>query len=411
MRTLTKVIPVLLFLLLTIFLYHCDEESPTNSDIQPGNGLIFVDSNPPGAEIFLQNTSTGKFTPDSIKNLVPESYDVRLKLNEFTDSSLVVNVKGGLTITVYVDFTLSTGNLFVSSSPQGAQIFLENINTEKTTPDSIFYLEPRSYNVKLIFTNGDDVTQNVLIEAGKTSDLILNYFGTLSIDSNPPGAEVLLDSITTGKVTPAILDSLFPGQYEVSLKLTGYSDISVTVQIHPGNQELFINYPPITTTTTTVPTTTTTVPTTTTTVPTTTTTVPTTTTTVPTTTTTTVPTTSTTTYSITATISGVGTLPPGEPGSVQNTRVALYTSVQNWNFDITFAFTACDGSGNYTLSGIPPGVYYMDAWKDNDNNQVWGSSGDYIWWNGSGVFPNITLAPIQFPAGTTTVNFELFVVP
>jgi hypothetical protein len=53
----------------------------------------------------------------------------------------------------------------------------------------------------------------------------------------------------------------------------------------------------------------------------------------------------------------------------------------------------------------------MDAWKDNDNNQVWGSSGDYVWVNGSGVYPNYTLAPIQFPAGTTAVNFQVFVVP
>jgi hypothetical protein len=110
-------------------------------------------------------------------------------------------------------------------------------------------------------------------------------------------------------------------------------------------------------------------------------------------------------------ISGVGFLPNTVEGDIQNTRVALYTSVQNWNFDITYAFTACDGSGNYTMSGIVPGDYYMDAWRDNDNNGVWGSSGDYIWVNGSGGFPNYTLEPIRFCSGTTTVDFELFVVP
>lgn len=120
----------------------------------------------------------------------------------------------------------------------------------------------------------------------------------------------------------------------------------------------------------------------------------------------------TTTVSTTATISGLGSLPAGVAGAIGNTRVALYISVDDWNFDRTFAFTACDGSGNYTMSNTTPGVYYMDAWKDNDNDRVWGSSGDYVWVNGSGVYPNYTLAPLQFPAGqTTTVNFEVFLVP
>jgi hypothetical protein len=122
--------------------------------------------------------------------------------------------------------------------------------------------------------------------------------------------------------------------------------------------------------------------------------------------------TTTSTVSTTALASGTGSLPPGVNGLIQNTRVALYVSVDDWNFDRTFAFTACDANGVYTLSNLTPGVYYMDAWKDNDNDRVWGSSGDYVWINGSGVYPNYTLAPLQFPAGqTTTVNFQIFLVP
>ena len=112
-----------------------------------------------------------------------------------------------------------------------------------------------------------------------------------------------------------------------------------------------------------------------------------------------------------ATLSGVGSLPTGVVGDIQNTRVALFISIDDWNNDLTFAFATCDGSGNYTMFGIVPGVLYMDAWKDNDNDGIWGSPGDYVWVNGSEVWPNPTLATIQIPAGQTTVNFELFVVP
>jgi hypothetical protein len=122
--------------------------------------------------------------------------------------------------------------------------------------------------------------------------------------------------------------------------------------------------------------------------------------------------TTTTTMSTTATASGTGSLPPGVNGAIGNTRVALYTDLNNWNLDITFAFTACDASGNYTISGFVPGNYFMDAWKDNDNNGVWGSSLDYVWIYGSGSYPNYTLAERGFPAGNPVVtNFEVFIVP
>jgi hypothetical protein len=119
-----------------------------------------------------------------------------------------------------------------------------------------------------------------------------------------------------------------------------------------------------------------------------------------------------TTQPTTATATGRGSLPPGVSGSIGNTRVALYTSLDNWNLDVTFAFTACDGSGNYTMSGLVPGNYFMDAWKDNDNDGFWGSSGDYIWIWGSGSYPNYTLSERSFPAGNPVVtDFEIFIVP
>ena len=122
--------------------------------------------------------------------------------------------------------------------------------------------------------------------------------------------------------------------------------------------------------------------------------------------------TTTTTVSTTATATGRGSLPPGVSGSIGNTRVALYTDLNNWNFDITFAFTACDGNGNYTIGNFVPGNYFMDAWKDNDNDGVWGTSGDYVWIWGSGSYPNYTLSERSFPAGNPVVtDFEIFIVP
>jgi hypothetical protein len=277
-----------LAIFLLLFKFGCTDEAPTNSNSKPKMGLIFVDSNPIGAEIFFQGNSTGKITPDSIINLTPDSYDLRIRLNEYADSSFVVNVNADLRTTVNIDLT---GALSVGSSPSGAEIFLNNITTERTTP--------------------------------------------------------------------ATLDSLFPGLYEVTLKLEYFMDTTITLPVRSGNQGLFISY-------------------------------------------------STSDGKVT----GVGSLPTGVIGNPENTQVALYLSIEDWLYDRIFISTKCDASGNYTLDYVAPGVYYMDAWKDNDNNGIWGTSGDYIWLNGTGTYPNYILEPLQVTFGSIiTLNFELFVIP
>ena len=288
MKILTKVILILVFVSIISIKFGCTEEPPTSTNLDTEKGLIHVNSIPIGAEIFLQGSTTGKITPDSITNLVPNHYDLRIRLNDYADSSLVVNVKAGLETTIDIDLT-----------------------------------------------------------------------GTISVESNPSGAEIFLNSITTGRMTPATLDSLFPDIYEVTLKLEYFMDTSITVPVRPGNQGLFIS------------------------------------------------------YSLEdGKITGVGSLPAGVVGSPESTEVAIYLSVEDWLYDRIFAFTICDASGNYTLDNVTPGDYYMDAWKDNDNNGIWGSSGDYIWLNGNGTYPNYTLVPFQVAFGSTiTINFELFVIP
>lgn len=112
----------------------------------------------------------------------------------------------------------------------------------------------------------------------------------------------------------------------------------------------------------------------------------------------------------TGTISGRITLAVGQAGSVQNTRVAIYASFDDWNRDRVIVSAAADSNGNYTLLNLTPGTYYLDAWKDN-NNSASINAGDFfnVW--GSGTYPNYTLSPIQVSAGnTTTVNLQLFIL-
>lgn len=109
----------------------------------------------------------------------------------------------------------------------------------------------------------------------------------------------------------------------------------------------------------------------------------------------------------TGTITGTISLPPGSPGDVVNTRVAIYSSFDDWNNDRFVMQTAANAAGQYTLSNIVPGTYYLDAWKDNDGNGVW-SAPDFVGVWGTLSASGTQLTPIPIAAGsTTTISFPI----
>ena len=68
---------------------------------------------------------------------------------------------------------------------------------------------------------------------------------------------------------------------------------------------------------------------------------------------------------------------------------------------------AVSGSGanvSYTIPNVNPGNYYLDIWKDNDNNGFW-SIGDFVGWYGSGAWSAPTLTEFQISEGQT-VNID-----
>ncbi|HET56683.1 MAG TPA: hypothetical protein ENN33_15925 [Ignavibacteria bacterium] len=109
----------------------------------------------------------------------------------------------------------------------------------------------------------------------------------------------------------------------------------------------------------------------------------------------------------TGTIAGVISVPPGSSATPANTRVAIYANYDDWLNDRTLRTVAADANGNYSIGNIPPGSYYLDAWKDqNGDGRI--SFGDLYNVYGSGTWPNYQLSPISVVAGqSVTISLQL----
>jgi len=108
------------------------------------------------------------------------------------------------------------------------------------------------------------------------------------------------------------------------------------------------------------------------------------------------------------TINGTAYFPAGVSGDLSNSKVSIYTTLDNWNWNQPIKFVGAIGSGasvTFSMVDVLPGNYYLDVWKDIDNGASW-SSGDFVGWYGSGGLGSPALTEFQIIQGETK-NFSV----
>ena len=109
-------------------------------------------------------------------------------------------------------------------------------------------------------------------------------------------------------------------------------------------------------------------------------------------------------------ITGTASLLPGAFGDLGNAVAAVYTSYEEWYRYQPVRFVRARGNGpevSFTISGLVPGTYYLDVWKDTDNSARW-SGGDFVGWVGNGSLGSPALTPFQVREGETVNVGDLF---
>jgi hypothetical protein len=197
-------------------------------------GTISVNSTPSGATIVLDGTTRGT-TPANLTGISVGSHTLVLKKNGYSDYSTSVTVSPGKTVSVSATLTVSTGTISANSTPSGAIIVLDGI-TKGITPASLTGISVGSHTLVLEKNGYNDYSTSVTVSPGKTASVSATLTvstGTISVNSTPPGATIVLDGATRGP-TPANLTGISVGSHTLVLKKNGYNDYSTSVMVSPG---------------------------------------------------------------------------------------------------------------------------------------------------------------------------------
>jgi hypothetical protein len=126
-------------------------------------GDLYVQSNPSGASIYLNNNNTDKITPDSIKHLEVGNYNITLKLPDYADTSISVSIQKDLVtnenITLREKLPVQTDTLYYKHIQLGGLTnFVFSFNQDIIL-DKVEVIEPGSTDKNSFPFNGEAVSK------------------------------------------------------------------------------------------------------------------------------------------------------------------------------------------------------------------------------------------------------------
>lgn len=220
--------------------------------VKPVLKILVVNSTPKGADIYLNGNSTGNQTNFSF-TLREGTYSILLKKAGYKDyEAYDITLKADTTIfhANLIQIQSQKGILNINSNPTGADIYINGSPSGSQTNAS-FILNEGVYSIGLKKTGYQDSTiQNIIVQNNQTTTLNINLIplgspnGILEVNSNPTGAEIILDGLNTGKRTNysfQLAPKLDPHGYDITLKKVGYKNYQNNNVEVKANQKTTIN--------------------------------------------------------------------------------------------------------------------------------------------------------------------------
>ncbi len=202
--------------------------------LRPVQGLVLIDSTPPGAAVSLGDVFVGN-TPLPLHDIRLGTHRARLVLAGYRDREVEFSVENRIPKRVAVDMVSTSGRLVVDSSPIGATLFVDG-RDEGATPVSLERVAEGQRELLLQLPGYEPYRATVEVRPGEAARLdatLTPLPGSLGVVSIPNGARIYLNGEPRGEA-PLNLGDLPPGAYNLRAELRGHAPQTRTVQIARG---------------------------------------------------------------------------------------------------------------------------------------------------------------------------------
>ena len=225
-------------------------------------GQLTVNSTPEGAAIAMDGHSDGGWvTPYNLTGLAPGQHTITVSRPGFGSETRTIEVGSGSKSFLSVQLAQLSASLSVTSDPVGAAIFLDGKDSGHVTPTQISVDKAGSHTILFKKQGYLDETTTANLQAGQTfhyaatlrplgsTDEIKTVskfkkvfggseatgMGTVSIKTNPKGAQIAVNRRMLDKVSPVDF-YLNPGTYVIDITLSGFQPVQKVVTVDKGGK-------------------------------------------------------------------------------------------------------------------------------------------------------------------------------
>ena len=205
-----------------------------------GRGAIHVVTDVIGATAVLHGPAGRVLsrcdTPCSFNNLKPESYSLEVQKEGYQPLQTALQIKGGEAQDQKLKLEPLAKGIFITTQPPGADVFINGAKQAGQTP-VVLPLAPGQYNLVLRLQGYEPYSGNIQVKDIQTPLNVelteRTHVAWAQVNSNPKGAEIILDGTSTGQFTPSRVQ-IPSGLHTIMLKLEGYQPAKRTVQASEG---------------------------------------------------------------------------------------------------------------------------------------------------------------------------------
>jgi serine/threonine-protein kinase len=224
-------------------------------------GQMSIDSVPQGAQISVDGkTDPSWVTPFTLPGLDAGQHSVTASKPGFSSDTKSVEVTSGGKSFVVTHLAQLVATLAVSSTPAGANVYIDGKDTGKQTPAQVS-LDKGSHVILVRKSGYLDETNNAQFTLGQTVNfsptlrLLGNVddiktvgkmnklfggkdtkaMGTISVKTQPRGAQVAVNQHMLDKGSPVDF-TLDPGNYVVDITMSGYASVHKVVTVDKGGK-------------------------------------------------------------------------------------------------------------------------------------------------------------------------------
>ena len=210
------------------------KESTITAELQPKAGSVSINSNPSNAIILIDNKEVGT-TPKIITDLSHEKHLVEVKKDGYEAWSESIITEQGIELSVVAELQMIAGSVSITSEPSNAVILIDS-KKAGVTPTTLTGMLPGKHNVEIRMEGYETWSESVEINSDKenTIDAALHAItGSITIESNPPEATILLDGKNVC-TSPDTITQVAIGIHEIEVNKEGYAEWKKKLNVKKG---------------------------------------------------------------------------------------------------------------------------------------------------------------------------------